>query len=68
MYGIQAYKYRQPIQALPQLPTVNARLKPPGLSGCSACGMGAVDNTSTRNLILAVGAGILLVTLLASKK
>jgi hypothetical protein len=38
MYGAGVYHYRQPIRSLPQLPTANYRLKPPGLSGCAACG------------------------------
>jgi hypothetical protein len=64
MYGVGAYKYPYRIYSEPQLPTANFRLKPPGLSGCSACGMGAVDNTSTRNLILAAGAVVVLVALM----
>lgn len=45
-YGVGAYKYRQRIRALPQLPTANYRLKPPGLSGCAACGgLGAAETS-----------------------
>lgn len=46
MYGVGAYKYREPITALPQLPTANYRLKPPGLSGCATCGGMELDPPS----------------------
>jgi len=68
MYGVGTYKYPYPIRALPQLPTANARLKPPGLSGCGACGgMGATD-TSSAGWFLALGIGVILFGLLTSHK
>lgn len=68
MYGVGAYKYNQPIRSLPELPTANARLKPPGLSGCSACGgIGAAD-TSSSSWFLILGIGVVLFGLLTSHK
>ena len=69
MYGAGVYHYRQPIRSLPQLPTANYRLKPPGLSGCAACGgLGAAETSG--NIIpfalLGVGVAVAAVWLLAS--
>jgi len=67
MYGVGAYKYNQPIRGLLELPTANYRLKPPGLSGCAACGgLGAADSSSA-GWFLILGVGVVLFGLLTSK-